>query len=106
MLLDNITYLLGNSLACPQYENVLFCWVMQQESIIEDVLSRLKRREYRVYLFTLTATSDALIRRILADVKNANREPDVLERSLKRLAMYNSMRTIKIDASLFTPQSA
>ena len=41
MVNDNICYLLNNFLRCSAYENVIFCWVMHQQAIIDGVLSRL-----------------------------------------------------------------
>lgn len=36
MVLENISFVLGQFLRCSAYETVLFCWVMQQDSIAEE----------------------------------------------------------------------
>jgi chloramphenicol 3-O-phosphotransferase len=106
MVMENITCLLRNFLSCSQYESVLFCWVMHEESILKDLLSRLEGLDFRVYRFTLTATEQALRARILKDVECHLRDIDGLERSLQRLRMYDTMHTIKIDVSAVTPREA
>ena len=42
MVMDNITHLLNNFLHCSAYENVIFCWVMDRQAILDDLLSRLE----------------------------------------------------------------
>ena len=38
MVMDNITHLLNNFLHCSAYENVIFCWVMDRQAILDDLL--------------------------------------------------------------------
>ena len=96
---DNIVHLLRNFLACSAYENVIFCWVMQHESIMDGLLSRLGGLEFELYRFTLMVSPAALAQRIRRDVENHIRTPDVLARSLQRLPLYEKMDTVKIDVS-------
>ena len=42
MVVENIAYLLNSFLRCSAFENVVFCWVMHEQSIIDDILSRLE----------------------------------------------------------------
>lgn len=106
MVLDNIAHLLNNFLSCPAYDNVIFCWVMHQESIINSILSRLVGDDYEIYKFTLTASESALTQRITKDVEAGVRAPDVLERSLPRVRLYDAMDTVKIDVSTISPRQA
>lgn len=106
MVLDNIAHLLRNFLQCSQYQNVIFCWVMHEQSIIDDILLRLGGLEFSLRVFTLTLTERALKRRIRKDVRKGARAPDVLERSLARLPLYGAMDTVKIDVSRITPRQA
>ena len=41
MVMDNICHLLNNFLRCTAYQNVVFCWVMHEQSILDELLSRL-----------------------------------------------------------------
>lgn len=102
MVQDNITHLLRNFLACSEYENVIFCWVMQYESIMNDLLSGLDGLEFQLYKFTLKISEQALKQRIQKDVENHVRMPGVLERSLQRIPLYADMETVKIDVSDIT----
>ncbi len=106
MVMDNIVYLLRNFLRYSEYENVIFCWVMHDKEMIDDIVRRLDGMEFLLHPFTLTATKQAIKRRIEKDVRKGVRTPDVLERSLARLPLYKAMDTVKIDVSGITPQQA
>ena len=106
MVQDNITHLLRNFITCSEYENIIFCWVMQYESIMDDLLSGLDGLNFKPCSFTLTISEQALTQRIQNDVENHVRTPDVLERSLQRLSLYENMGTIKIDVSGITARQA
>ena len=41
MVQENIAFLLGQFLRCSAYETVIFCWVMHQREIIQELLARL-----------------------------------------------------------------
>ena len=41
MVIDNICYLLNNFIRVSAYENIIFCWVMHEQSIIDLILSKL-----------------------------------------------------------------
>ncbi len=41
MVMENICFLLNNYIKCSAYENIVFCWVMHEQSIIDDILSHL-----------------------------------------------------------------
>ena len=41
MVLDNICALLNSFLKSGMFENILFCWVMHERGIIDEILSRL-----------------------------------------------------------------
>jgi len=106
LVIDNIGYVLHNFLTCAAYENVIFCWVMQEESIMEQVLSRLQNLDYHFYPFSLVCSEQALIARLQEDIDKGIREKDVLERALARLPNYWNMPTVKIDVNDLTPEQA
>ena len=106
MVQDNIVHLLRNFLACSEYENIIFCWVMQYASIMDDLLSKLSDMNFELHQFTLMISGQALAERIQKDVRNHIRTPDVLERSLQRLPLYEKMDTAKIDVSRITARQA
>ena len=99
MVQQNIAALLNNFLRCSELENVIFCWVMHEQAIIDEILARLQLDGVRAQVFTLTASEDALRSHIMGDVHRGVRTGDVLDRALNYLPKYASQNTIKIDVS-------
>ena len=97
MVEDNICHLLNNFLHCSVYENVIFCWVMHQQSIIDGILQKLDTRNCRVQSISLMVDEDTLRQRLKKDVQQGIRTADVIDRSLPRIPMYRQLDTIKID---------
>ena len=96
MVLDNITYLLNNFLYSSAYENIVFCWVMHEQSIIDTVKIRLDTRDCRVKIISLLAEEDTLRQRLIPDIQQGIRSPDVIERSIARVPLYHDLNTFKI----------
>ena len=106
MVQENIAFLLGQFLRCPAYETVIFCWVMHQEAIIQELLSRLETRGVQVRVFTLLPSPAALEAHIQKDVAAGLRVPPDYQRSLERLPLYQAMDTEKILTDGLTPAQA
>jgi broad-specificity NMP kinase len=106
MVMDNICYLLNNFIRCSEYKNIIFCWVMHEQRIIDEMLSRLDTGSCTVKLFSLTADSKALEDRLLKDVENGKRTQDCIQRSLDRIKMYDCLNTEKIDVSRISAKQA
>ena len=47
MVMNNITHILNNFLACSAYDHVIFCWVLHEQEILDTLLSRLGLPECR-----------------------------------------------------------
>ena len=87
MVTDNICYILNNFLRCSAYENIIFCWVMHEQFIIDSIVKKLN-----------TMTDEATLRnRLEADINAGIRTEDIIERSIARISKYQSLNTIKID---------
>ena len=56
LVLDNICGMLNRFLACDAFENVIFCWVMHRQEIIDGILARLETGGAEYRLFTLDIT--------------------------------------------------
>lgn len=106
MVMDNICHLLGNFLRCGTLENVIFCWVMHQQSIVDDILSRLDLTDCRLVSVSLTCSESALRSRLQRDIDEGRRQPDILQRSIARLPMYEALKTVKLDTTKKTPREA
>lgn len=97
MVMDNIAYLLNNFLKCSAYENILFCWVMHQQEIIDSILRKLDASDCEVKTISLTADESTLRQRLTQDVERGLRQADVIERSIERIPLYQTLDTQKID---------
>jgi len=99
MVMDNIVHLLNNFLKCTIFENIIFCWVMHNQSIIDEIVSRINTDKCNQHYFTLMCSENALRERINSDITKGKRNADILTSALSRLAHYNNQRTVKIDVS-------
>jgi hypothetical protein len=106
MVEGNIVYLLNSFLDCSEYENVIFCWVMHEQEIIDELLSRLNTEGCRVRLFSLICSEAALTARLRKDVLAGVRTEDVIARSVVRIPNYLNLATEKIDVSDISPAEA
>ncbi|EOR20236.1 AAA domain-containing protein [Clostridium sartagoforme AAU1] len=106
MVLDNITHLLNNFISCSEYKNIIFCWVMHEESIFDDVLSRLNKDDCMLHKFSIVCSEQTLISRITKDINQGIRKNDVIERSVPRSNNYFQMDTRKIDVSYISAKEA
>ena len=104
MVLDNICHLLNNFLHCTAYENVIFCWVMHEQSIINSVLERLDTTDCDVKCVSLIAGEAQLRSRLERDIERGLRTSDVIERSIARLPLYQLLNTTRIDTGGKTVQ--
>ena len=102
MVTNNICYLLNNFLKCSVYENIIFCWVMHEQSIIDFILKKLDVQNCDVKCISLVADEKTLCERLSKDVERGIRSKDVIERSIARIPMYQILNTIKIDTNAKT----
>ncbi|WP_340139726.1 nucleotide kinase [Ruminiclostridium josui] len=106
MVMDNICYLLNNFIRCSEFKNIIFCWVMHEQWIIDELLSRLETGSCSVKLFSLTADAKALEDRLNKDIENGKRTKAGIQRSIDRIKMYDCLNTEKIDVSKISAKQA
>lgn len=106
MVIENICFLLNNYIRCSAYENIVFCWVMHQQSIIDDILSRLDTANCKVHSISLICNEYALQSRLEKDVAAGIRTEDVIQRSIERIPLYEKLNTCKVDVSDINPEQA
>ena len=99
MVMDNICALLGNFLKCTEIDHVLFCWVMHEQGILNEILSRLDLTGCNVVSVSLVCTEAVLRTRLQKDIDAGLRSGDILTRSPQRLPLYEKLDTIKIDTT-------
>ena len=106
MVMDNICHLLCNFIRCSAYDNIIFCWVMHEQSIIDGIISRLNLDGCKLHTVSLVCTGDALRNRLTLDVEREIRKPEVIVRRKARVQLYENLDTVKIDVSNITPEEA
>ena len=99
MVLDNICHLLNNFIHCSAYQNIIFCWVMHQQEIIDKIMGKLDLSGCTVKVITLVCDAQTLRQRLQKDIDDGLRAADIIERGLDRLAHCQQLRTFKIDTS-------
>ncbi len=106
MVLRNIHFLLNSFLACSELESVLFCWVMDEQSILDAVLDGLDTQDCLVRVVYLTCTPEALQQRLQQDVAAGLRTQDVIGRSLARLQKIQALAQKKLDTTDLSAEQA
>ena len=104
LVLDNICHHLKNFLLCNEFQNVLFCWVMHDQSIMDAILQRLPLKGVQTHCFTLDIAPEVLLERLNKDIASGRRKTACVELSLRRLPLYAGMNTQKIDVNRSTPE--
>lgn len=97
MVVHNICFLLNSFLHCSVYKNIIFCWVMHEQSIIDCIVEKLDTENCRVKKISLIADESILRGRLMPDVTSGVRTADVIERSVAGISLYQALDTIKID---------
>lgn len=105
MVLDNICFLLNNFIKCSSFENIIFCWVMHEQAIMDGILARLNTDNCRVLPVCLVCSESALKERLQGDILRGFRHEDVIKRSLERLKLYDEFKGIKLDVTKDTVQN-
>lgn len=103
VVLDNICHILNNFIHCTAYQNIIFCWVMHEQEIIDHIQSRLDMRGCTVKTISLVCNKAALAHRLQKDIDMGLRRPEDIARSSGRIPLYEKLSTIKLDVSSLTP---
>ena len=106
MVNSNITHLLNGFLACSEFENVIFCWVLHEQHILDDLINVLNLNGCTTHCFSLVSTEQALVERLNRDIAAGKRGSDITGRSVARISLYDELDTVKIDVSTISPADA
>jgi AAA domain len=106
MVNSNIAHLLNGFLACSEFENVIFCWVLHEQHILDDLVNALNLDGYMAHCFSLVSTERALVERLSRDIAAGKRSTGITERSVARIPFYDELDTVKIDVSTISPADA
>lgn len=106
MVESNIAHLLTGFLGCSEFDNVIFCWVLHEQRILDDLLAKVDLNGCTIHNFSLISDEKSLSERLNRDIAAGKRKPDIIERSLARLPLYRELDTVKIDVSDISPAEA
>ena len=99
MVLENICFLLNQFIHCSAYQNIIFCWVLHEQEIIDNILANIDKKDCLVKTISLICDEEELKVRLLKDVEAGKRQIDVVERSIARIPYYSALNTIKINTN-------
>lgn len=100
MVLDNITHCLNNFIHTPGIENIIFCWVMHKQDIIDQIIQKLDTEGVDIHLISLICEKEELIKRMLID----RRDNQTIRKSLQYLELYKDLDTQIIDVTTLDVQ--
>lgn len=103
MVIENICFLLNQYIHCSSIKNIIFCWVMHEQSIIDAILKKLDTKDLNIKIFSLIADVKTIESRLRKDVKSGKRDESVIIRSLERIDNYYHLDTVKIDTNNISP---
>lgn len=99
MVLKNICFLLNQFIHCSAYQNIIFCWVLHDQKIIDTILASLDKSDCLVKSVSLICDEAELRKRLMKDVVTGKREKDIVERSIVRISCYTALDTVKINTN-------
>lgn len=99
MVMHNICFLLNQFIHCSAYQNIIFCWVLHEQSIIDTIFASIDKTDCSVKNVSLICDAEELKKRLMKDVEAGKRTADVIERSVERLPLYDLLNTVKIDTN-------
>lgn len=102
MVMGNIHALLRSFLQNSSLEYILFCWVLHEQSIWDDVLQGLPLEDAQVVEIALTCSPEALRQHFEADGRDLAR----VEASQARLPLYGRLRARQVDTTDLTLEQA
>ncbi|SCN24623.1 shikimate kinase [Clostridium sp. N3C] len=99
MVMGNICFMLNQFINCSAYDNVVFCWVMHEQEIIDTILANIHKTDCEVKVISLICDEESLRKRLEKDIALGLRTLDIINRSVERIPCYNKLQSIKIDTS-------
>jgi len=106
MVRKNICFLLNQFIHCSVYQNIVFCWVMHEQEIIDSILRELDKTDCDIKSISLVCSEQVLRKRLHGDVQRGIRQEDIIERSIERIPSYYTLNTTKIDTTWKTIDQA
>ncbi|MCI1892705.1 MAG: AAA family ATPase [Schleiferilactobacillus harbinensis] len=103
MVIGNIHHLLNAFIAEPDLKNIIFCWVMDEQTIIDTVLAGLTLENVALVNISLVPSVTKLTENITADVQNGIRTAEAIPAAIARLPKFATVDSIKLDTTHLSP---
>lgn len=103
MVIQNICFLLNQFIHCSAYQNIIFCWVLHEQSIIDTILTNIDKSDCTLKIISLICDETELEARLRKDIAAGIRGEDILKRSISRIGNYFRLNTVKINTNNKTP---
>ena len=68
MVIHNICFLLNQFIHCSAYQNIIFCWVLHEQSIIDTILESLDKTDCTLKVISLICDEAELEARLMKDI--------------------------------------
>jgi len=95
MVVNNICYLLNSFIRNTSFQNIIFCWVMNKQEIVDTIKEKLVG-QFNFYNIILTISEKKLKEHYSKDIKEGIRE-NKIDKSLRYLKDYENIIGIKIE---------
>ena len=99
IVMKNIKFMLNNYIQSESYKNIILCWVMHDDSIINEILNDLNLEDVNFTNVSLICSKEELLKRLNEDIENGLRTNIVINRALVRLSQYDNVSSIHIDTT-------
>ncbi|MGM0166495.1 hypothetical protein IGI39_001455 [Enterococcus sp. AZ135] len=102
MVFSNIHFLLNSFISNTTTNTIIFCWVMDEQEIIQRILTGLDLLNVEVTSFSLLPSPEKLTSNIEKDILLGIRNIEDINRSISRLPKYQGVASIHIDTTFLT----
>ncbi len=99
MVLQNICFLLQQFIRCSAYQNIVFCWVLHKQDIIDQIVASIDPSVCSIKVISLICDQAELKNRLMKDITAKIRTKDVIKRSIARMDHYMALHTVKINTT-------
>ena len=99
MVLQNICFLLQQFIRCSAYQNIVFCWVLHKQDIIDQIVASIDPSACSIKVVSLICDQAELKNRLMKDITAKIRTKDVIKRSIARMDHYMALHTVKINTT-------
>ncbi|MBO0456645.1 AAA family ATPase [Enterococcus hulanensis] len=102
MVTSNIQFLLNSFIENSMIKTIFFCWVMDEQAIVDTLLNGIHQENIKIVHISLIASEKKLSEHIIKDIDAGKRTHEDLKNSIERLHKYEQLNSTKLDISNLT----